>query len=472
MDENGCSDSQNTADTDGDGVADDDDDCPDTPEGAEVNENGCATSQLDSDGDGVNDDADQCPDTPQGAEVDENGCATSQLDSDEDGVNDDADQCPDTPEGEEVDEQGCSDSQKDSDGDGVNDAEDECPETPEGQETDENGCADSQKDDDRDGVSNADDQCPDTPEGSEVNEEGCVAEARTYVPDDGFEENLIRQGYDDVMDDYVLTANIENITELGIGGFFKNLTGLQDFKSLKTLTLFDSSIENFDVLPEVNLITLDLEGTDGRNFIIDAHPTLERFYISSNSIGPKEIINNPQLKVIGYFYSDGGTILVKNNPMLEGFYASECGFGTLSIKNNSNLNEVLLGDYQDEYFLVNNLIIEDNPVLNEIEITGGCDNFILTNTQNLKSLTISGDTSYETTPKIPAIDLSDLPLLETLVLKRIVFTELDVSFNTNLINFELIDHDITCVKVNQQQLDNIPSTWVTDPEVTYSLNCN
>jgi OOP family OmpA-OmpF porin len=58
-------------DADGDGVADDADQCPDTPAGASVNESGC---ENDADGDGVVDRLDQCPDTPAGTQVDEKGC--------------------------------------------------------------------------------------------------------------------------------------------------------------------------------------------------------------------------------------------------------------------------------------------------------------------------------------------------------------------------------------------------------------
>ncbi|MCF7981315.1 MAG: OmpA family protein [Pseudomonadales bacterium] len=58
-------------DSDGDGVYDDQDRCPNTPFGVSVDSQGCP---LDSDGDGVYDDKDQCPNTPTGARVDENGC--------------------------------------------------------------------------------------------------------------------------------------------------------------------------------------------------------------------------------------------------------------------------------------------------------------------------------------------------------------------------------------------------------------
>ena len=63
---------------------------------------------MDSDGDGVYDDKDRCPDTPIGVEVDEYGCPkVSNTDSDGDGVFDDQDECPDTPKDAIVDNRGC-----------------------------------------------------------------------------------------------------------------------------------------------------------------------------------------------------------------------------------------------------------------------------------------------------------------------------------------------------------------------------
>jgi OOP family OmpA-OmpF porin len=67
-----------------------------------VDASGC---ELDSDGDGVGDSRDQCPNTPAGAKVDEKGC---ELDGDGDGVVDSQDKCPDTPKGDRVDAVGCS----------------------------------------------------------------------------------------------------------------------------------------------------------------------------------------------------------------------------------------------------------------------------------------------------------------------------------------------------------------------------
>ena len=121
-------------DSDGDGVMDANDKCPNTPKGVEVDENGCC---LDGDKDGVPDYRDKCLQTPEGVAVDANGCC---LDSDGDGVPDYKDKCPETPKGAKVDENGC---ELDSDGDGVVDSKDLCPNTVKGAAVDANGCATS-----------------------------------------------------------------------------------------------------------------------------------------------------------------------------------------------------------------------------------------------------------------------------------------------------------------------------------------
>lgn len=71
MDSNGC-----PSDSDGDGVYDGIDRCPNTPSGARVDATGCP---IDSDGDGVPDGIDRCPDTAPNSEVDEFGCPVSEI---------------------------------------------------------------------------------------------------------------------------------------------------------------------------------------------------------------------------------------------------------------------------------------------------------------------------------------------------------------------------------------------------------
>lgn len=126
-------------DTDGDGVYDKNDDCPDTPGLEEFN--GCP----DADKDGIKDGDDDCPNTFGLAEY--NGCP----DADGDGIIDAKDSCPN--EAGSKDMNGCPDD----DGDGVINKDDNCPN--EAGPSSNGGCpwADS----DNDGVVDKDDQCPD-----------------------------------------------------------------------------------------------------------------------------------------------------------------------------------------------------------------------------------------------------------------------------------------------------------------------
>lgn len=95
-------------DSDGDGVPDSLDACPNTPYGTTVDARGCpivaAPLVGDSDGDGVPDNLDRCPGTPPGMSVDVNGCP---IDEDGDGVPNHLDKCPRTPPGFKVDATGC-----------------------------------------------------------------------------------------------------------------------------------------------------------------------------------------------------------------------------------------------------------------------------------------------------------------------------------------------------------------------------
>ncbi|MFX0558402.1 PQQ-dependent sugar dehydrogenase [Maribacter sp. CXY002] len=161
-------------DDDNDGVANADDDCPNTPVGEAVNSNGCSNSQLDEDSDGVSNTDDDCPNTPVGEAVNSNGCSNSQLDDDNDGVSNADDLCNNTPVGETVDSFGCGASQSDLDNDGVSNSDDLCNDTPVGESVNEDGCSLSQLDDDGDGVPNNLDECPKTPANSNVDAKGCT----------------------------------------------------------------------------------------------------------------------------------------------------------------------------------------------------------------------------------------------------------------------------------------------------------
>ena len=149
-------------DSDGDGIEDRRDLCPQSDISYKVDRRGCT---VDTDKDGISDDLDKCPNTPPDVLIDVNGCPE---DHDKDGIPDYLDKCAGTREGDTTDEFGCI---FDEDGDGIHDNRDKCPGTRAGQSVDENGCA---FDMDDDGVPNELDSCPNTPSGLTVDQYGCI----------------------------------------------------------------------------------------------------------------------------------------------------------------------------------------------------------------------------------------------------------------------------------------------------------
>jgi outer membrane protein OmpA-like peptidoglycan-associated protein len=167
-------------DSDHDGVKDDDDACPESPEDFDGYEDADGCPDTDNDGDGLPDENDLCPDLAEDVDgfEDEDGCPD--LDNDQDGIPDRDDRCPDEPEDFDGDEDtdGCPDLIKDSDNDGIPDDVDRCPLQPEDIDgfQDDDGCPDL--DNDLDGIPDEVDNCPSSPEtfNGYQDEDGCPDE--------------------------------------------------------------------------------------------------------------------------------------------------------------------------------------------------------------------------------------------------------------------------------------------------------
>ena len=155
-------------DTDGDGIADIDDACPEVAGIAQFN--GCP----DTDGDGIPDKDDECPEVA--GVIEHNGCP----DTDGDGIPDSKDACPTVKGVAEFG--GCPNP--DSDGDGIVDSADKCPN--EAGPLSTAGCPDK----DGDGIADKDDKCPN--EAGPASTKGCpeakvIQEANTGFKDIQFD---------------------------------------------------------------------------------------------------------------------------------------------------------------------------------------------------------------------------------------------------------------------------------------------
>jgi len=170
-------------DNDEDGVLDEPDQCPLEPEDKDGFEDKDGCPEPDNDGDQILDGDDTCPNEPEDMDdfEDKDGCPD--LDNDEDGVPDATDRCPIEKEDKDgyEDLDGCP--ELDNDADGYVDTQDKCPMEPEDMDGFEDGDGCPEPDNDRDGFLDQDDKCPNEPETRNgiKDDDGCPDKAKGPV---------------------------------------------------------------------------------------------------------------------------------------------------------------------------------------------------------------------------------------------------------------------------------------------------
>ncbi|SVC08502.1 uncharacterized protein METZ01_LOCUS261356, partial [marine metagenome] len=105
----------------------------------------------------------------------------------------------------------------------------------------------------------------------------------TYVPDNNFEQRLIDLGYDDTLDDSVLTASISGVTNLDVNNKeISDLTGIEAFTALTHLDCGGTgSTAN-------QLTTLDLSN----------NTALTTLFCHSNQLTSLDVSSNTALSVL------------------------------------------------------------------------------------------------------------------------------------------------------------------------------
>ncbi len=131
-------------DSDGDGLGDSNDPCPEDGTKTDPGVCGCGVPDVDTDYDTVLDCEDDCPTNGEKTEPGECGCLLSDVDTDSDGTKDCNDQCSTDPTKVLPGICGCGVPDEDSDNDGVPGCDDACLGTPEGEPVDDAGCPEGQ----------------------------------------------------------------------------------------------------------------------------------------------------------------------------------------------------------------------------------------------------------------------------------------------------------------------------------------
>lgn len=160
-------------DADGDGVMDDEDECPLDPGKSSVGVCGCGVSDDDADWDGTPDCEDACAGDPDKIAEGVCGCGLSEGDRDGDGTVDCEDGCPDDPLKPQPGLCGCGRPDDDGDGDAMPDCTDECLGDPLKRSPGFCGCGVPDTDTDRDTTPDCFDDCERDPQKTAPGVCGC-----------------------------------------------------------------------------------------------------------------------------------------------------------------------------------------------------------------------------------------------------------------------------------------------------------
>lgn len=215
----------------------------------------------------------------------------------------------------------------------------------------------------------------------------------TYVPDDVFEQYMVNQGWDDMVNDYVLTDRISGQTHVAPhpdNEPVSNVIGLEGFAALEVLDLH---------------LHTDITSVD-----VSQNAALREVYIYDSSVGTMDVSNNPELRVFDAQTGACGSMDFTQNPLME-----------LINMNYTHGTDIYLGTHPYLQYLA-------------FEPEGGGS--------YMSSLDLSSCVSLNylwlrQLPEMTSLDLSSNVNLETLYLDDCGITDLDLSHNSNLTELRL-----------------------------------
>ncbi|MTE27331.1 T9SS type A sorting domain-containing protein [Winogradskyella ouciana] len=180
----------------------------------------------------------------------------------------------------------------------------------------------------------------------------------TYVPDDNFEQALINLGYDDILDNLVLTANIDTILDLNISNAsISNLIGIEDFTALEVLDVSNNNLASADlssnlVLQELYatnnnltgldlnsntaLVTVDCSGNNLDDLDVSANSNLTTLNCSNNTLISLDVSNNLMLTDLDCSMNQIEFLDITNNSVLTGLACNNNNLFALNLNNGNN----------------------------------------------------------------------------------------------------------------------------------------
>ena len=254
------------------------------------------------------------------------------------------------------------------------------------------------------------------------------AQQKTYIPDDAFEQELIDLGLDVVLDDSVLTNNINTLDTLFIysnnsAGYIVDLTGIEEFLALRVLRVYYNNIHTIDVSSLVNLRLLDLTGNNLTQIDVSNNQDLAFLNITNNNFSSIDLSSNQDLRGV-YLQGNQFTNLADLLP-LNNLEVLTCGNNPLDYIDITTHTDLIYFDFA-ETSCERVMEFSNNPELIAIVCSDA----------TLDSLDLSGcpklDVLYCDNNNIDYLDVSHLDSLTVLHAWANPLTEINLSTNAQL----------------------------------------
>lgn len=230
----------------------------------------------------------------------------------------------------------------------------------------------------------------------------------TSIPDEYFEQELIDLGVDsdETLNGLVLTEDIINVETLNlIDSNISDLSGLQEFSSLKTLIIINASeLESIDLTSNTELIHLEMDLTNITSLDVTQNTALVYLSLEQNSLTSIDVSQNILLEelILGNHTLDiipansYTNIDITQNTLLRHFSCQFCGnidsidfsmspsleiisvvfseLNTIDVSQNTELQYLILGQYEvpDYIFGISNNLetvdLSNNSDLIEVQM--------------------------------------------------------------------------------------------------------
>ncbi len=155
----------------------------------------------------------------------------------------------------------------------------------------------------------------------------------TSIPDPVFEQALINLGYDDVVDGYVITDNIDNVTELDVSGLgISSLAGIEGFTNLLDLYCTYNLLTSLDVSMLTNLRFLDCRNNLLTNLNITGLTNLESLICWVNNLTTLDVTASTNLHYLDCEENSFTSINVTGLNFLYDFYCKDNQLTTLDLR--------------------------------------------------------------------------------------------------------------------------------------------